>query len=202
MFDQIRDRYFPAQLAEGITVQAAVLEEIRPVWASLSPHIFTELTDVGAYQMPAARRPRNQQLRDNFAQRHTEYFIFYNQDGDPIGWSNGEMLDAETYFMTWSGLLPAYQNQGLYQQFLHILLPYLHEIGYERVASKHMVNNRPVLAAKIKAGFHITGVELDERWGAQVSVVYYFYEDRRLGFSNAFSLEPFARPPSYLSMTT
>lgn len=202
MFKEIRDRYFPAQLSAGITVQATTLEEIQPLWKALSPQIFTELTDVGVYRMPAERRPRNQQLRDNFAQRHTEYFIFSNAHGEPIGWSNGEMLDAETYFMTWSGLLPAYQNRGLYQQFLQQLLPYLHEIGYERVTSKHMVNNRPVLAAKIKAGFHITGVELDERWGAQVSVAYYFYEDRRLGFSNAFSLEPFTRPPSYLSMST
>lgn len=202
MFTTIRNRYFPAQLADGITVQTAALETIRPVWDTLSPQIFTDLADVGAYRMPAARRPRNQHLRDNFAQRHTEYFIFYNENGAPIGWSNGEMLDAETYFMTWSGILPAYQNRGLYQQFLHHLLPYLHTVGYERVASKHMVNNRPVLIAKLKAGFHVTGVELDERWGAQVSLVYYFYEDRHLGFATAFSLEPFTASPLYISSAT
>jgi hypothetical protein len=71
-------------------------------------------------------------------------------------------------------------------------------LGYERVTSNHMVNNRPVLIAKLKAGFHITGIVLDERYGAQVSLAYFFYPDRREGFARAYSLATFPMPPDLI----
>jgi hypothetical protein len=61
-----------------------------------------------------------------------------------------------------------------------------------------MVNNRPVLIAKLKAGFHIVGLSLDERFGAQVTLAYFSHEDRREGFARAFSLERgYPSPPDY-----
>lgn len=58
----------------------------------------------------------------------------------------------------------------------------------------HMVNNRAVLIAKLKAGFVITGMTLDERYGAQVSLSYLFHADRQAGFERAFSLESYGDP--------
>lgn len=62
-----------------------------------------------------------------------------------------------------------------------------------------MVNNRAVLIAKLKAGFVITGTVLDERWGAQAALTYFFYEDRRRGFAQTYSLESYAGTPDYFS---
>jgi hypothetical protein len=60
-----------------------------------------------------------------------------------------------------------------------------------------MVTNRAVLIAKLKAGFIITGTVLDERWGAQVSMAYFFHEDRREGFARAYSVEHYRGTPEY-----
>jgi hypothetical protein len=69
-------------------------------------------------------------------------------------------------------------------------LTYLAALGYERVVSNHQTNNRAVIIAKLKVGFNVTAVNLDERWGAQVELTYLFHSDRRRGYERAFALEP------------
>ncbi|MCG8351541.1 MAG: hypothetical protein MI924_27555 [Chloroflexales bacterium] len=106
------------------------------------------------------------------------------------------------FFMAYSGIVPAYQRRGIYGAFLRAFLPYLHALGYERVTSNHMVNNRLVLIAKLKAGFFITGVTLDERYGAQVTLTHFFYPDRRTGFARAYSVEDYSGAPDYRGLLT
>jgi hypothetical protein len=98
------------------------------------------------------------------------------------------MLDAMTFFMTSTGVLAAYRRKGIYTAFLKGFLLYLSALGYERITSKHQLNNRPVIIAKLKVGFNIVSVDADERWGAQVGMAYLFHDDRRRGFERAFAL--------------
>ncbi len=53
------------------------------------------------------------------------------------------------------------------------------------------LKNRILSSIELKAGFSIEGMVLDERFGAQVGLVYLFHEDRRQGFARAFSLETY-----------
>jgi RimJ/RimL family protein N-acetyltransferase len=99
--------------------------------------------------------------------------------------------------MTSTGILPEYRRRGLYTAFLKGLLSYLYALGYERITSKHQLNNRAVIIAKLRAGFNILGVDADERWGAQVQLGYFFQDDRRRGFERAFSLYPVDMPVSH-----
>jgi hypothetical protein len=93
--------------------------------------------------------------------------------------------------MEWSGILPNYRRRRLYSQFLEALIPYLTALGLERITSNHMGNNRPVLIAKLKAGFIITGVTLDERHGMLVWLAKFLVPNRERGFERAFSLGRF-----------
>lgn len=197
MFDETRTQYFPAQLVPGIVARAVSRQTIGPVWTRLSERIETPFADLGLYEMPGQRQHRKKPLQKAYHQIHHEYFVFYTEAEEPVGWSMGEMHDADTFFMSWSAVLPIYQRRGIYSAFLRRLLPYLHALGYERVTGNHMVTNRPVLIAKLKAGFHVTAVSLDERFGAQVQLTYFFYQDRRDGFTRAFSLEEYQPPPDY-----
>ena len=94
--------------------------------------------------------------------------------------------------MRWTGILPAHQRRGIYSRFLRQLLTYLKALGYARVTSSHMVNNRPVLIAKLKAGFIATGMSLDERWGAMLWLTYYLDDRVSDAFRSAFSLEQYS----------
>lgn len=197
MFDETRQQYFPVELLPGVLARAIEHQVIAPVWAELSDEMETPFADLGLYTLPDQQRPRTKLLREVHSRLHHEYILFYNKAGEPIGWSYGLMHDAITFFMSWSAILPAYRRLGIYTAFLQRFLPYLQALGYERVTSNHMVTNRPVLIAKLKAGFHVTAVSLNERFGAQVQLTYFFDPDRYEGFAQAFSLDGFERPPGY-----
>lgn len=196
MFEDIRATYFPTELVPGITARAVDEAEVVTVWDRIADAIFPAHGDLGNYVLPVERHAEAAKLRAA-QQIHSEHIVFYTAADEPVGWSSGVMLDASTFFMAYTGILPEYQRHGIYSSFLKLFLPYLHALGYERVTSNHMVNNRAVLIAKLKAGFYITGMVLDERYGAQVSLTYFFYPDRRTGFARAFSLEDYPYTPDY-----
>lgn len=197
MFEETRAAYFPAELIPGITARAVDAATFAQVLDGIADAVFTSLAALGNYEQPDERSTRAQALRDGFAHTHHERFVFYTAAQEPVGWSTGTMLDPSTFFMAYSGVLPAYQRRGIYGAFLARFLPYLHALGYERVSSNHMVNNRPVLIAKLEAGFFITGMILDERYGAQVTLSHFFYPDRRSGFARSYSLEDYPHTPDY-----
>ncbi|HEX6385875.1 MAG TPA: GNAT family N-acetyltransferase [Anaerolineae bacterium] len=197
MFEETREQYFPDELTPGVVARAVDRQTITAIWAELSDEMETPFAELGLYTMPGEQSPRTQLLREVHSQLHHEYILFYDEANKPIGWSYGLMHDAITFFMSWSAILPAYRRRGIYSAFLRHFLPYLQALGYERVTSNHMVTNRPVLIAKLKAGFHVTAVSLDERFGAQVQLTYFFDPDRYEGFAQAFSLDGFERPPGY-----
>lgn len=197
MLDTIRHQHFPAEIIPNITAKAVDSKTIGQVWSQISNRVFSSLTQLGNYATPKERHHRASLLREVASQMHHEYIVFYNEQNQPIGWSTGNMIEESTFFMSYSGVLPEYQRQGIYTAFLKHLLTYLHELGYERVTSNHMANNRPVLIAKLKAGFYITGLTLDERYGAQATLTYFFYEDRRRGFAQTYSLEQYGGVPEY-----
>jgi RimJ/RimL family protein N-acetyltransferase len=190
MFEDIRANFFPTELVPGITAQP--VEDTAAFWDTVAPlmeHVFTPFAELGAYDMPDERWEQIQPLRQVYTQSHHEWFIFTNEQGEAVGWSYGDMLDSVTFFMTNTAVLSAYRRRGIYSAFVKRLLAYLGALGYERVTSKHQTNNAPVIIAKLKAGFVILGVDLDERWGAQVELGYFFHEDRRHGYERAYSLQ-------------
>ncbi len=198
MFDELRAQFFPYELKPGIT--AYCLTNTAAFWneaGSLMNAIFPPYATLGAFRQPEERAAKSELLARLFAQAHHEYFVFRSAGGEPVGYSYGDMRDRATFFMTSSGVLPQYQQQGLYSGFLKRFLSYLYALGYERVVSNHQTNNRAVIIAKLKAGFNVTAVNLDERWGAQVELTYLFHEDRRQGYASAFSLEAQHTPVSH-----
>lgn len=108
---------------------------------------------------------------------------------DDIGWSFSEQREPDTLFMTWTGVLPAHQNKGIYSAFLRHYLDYARALGYRRITSNHMVNNRRVLVAKLKAGFVASGMTLDERWGAMIFLIFHLDDELAATYRSAFSLE-------------
>lgn len=188
MQEQIRSTHFPAMLTETVSVKNVTAATFFEAAGQISRQIFAPLASLGLY---APAKTEKWLAQDLAQQIPYEYFLFYDDEKEPIGFSSGCLQDAYTFFMEWSGILPAYRRQGLYSAFLAKLLAYLKELGIERVTSNHMGTNRPVLIAKLKAGFNVTGVTLDERWGMQVWLTYFIVEARQQGFARAFSLDQF-----------
>ncbi len=95
-----------------------------------------------------------------------------------IGWSMGDQLNRETFYMRNTAIFEEYRNKGIYKNLLRVIKQILKEKGFQKITSSHIATNSPVIAAKLKAGFIITGFEISEMFGLFVNLTYNFNETR------------------------
>jgi RimJ/RimL family protein N-acetyltransferase len=175
-----RESHFPMLLPHGIRAVPSDAEAVREFLKENFAIVFGDRPH--RFTVPPERTDTNRLVADHHGRLHSEEIFFL--DGDkPIGWCIGECQDAMTFYMRNTGFLPAYQGKGLYTAFLPMFLDYLADLGYERVTSQHKPDNPAVLIPKIRSGFVIMAVELEERWGPLVRLVYYTQGYRRDAFS-------------------
>lgn len=190
LFAEEREKYFPMQLPQGIVGKQVTMQQQLDVEEMLEPLVFPENDRAKRwFSLPPERREEKERLYTLQRMSHQEAVIFYDGDTE-IGWSAGRMTGASEFMMNDTGILPAYQRKGIYSAFLKLYLPYLGDCGYERIVSYHSPTNRAVLIAKLKAGFNIAAMELRERGGASVKLVYFLHQDRLLSFEDVHSLDP------------
>ena len=190
LFAKEHSKHFPMQLPHHIIGRLVPLETYFAVEEALEPHVFLAHVNVQRhFSTPSGRRTAQSRLSQLQQQGHQEAIVFYDADR-PIGWSAGRMENANEFLMDVTGLLPAYQSKGIYSAFLRLYLPYLRDLGYERVLSYHSPSNRAVLIAKLKAGFVIRATVFRENAGASVQLVYFLHEDRLTAFEEVHSLQP------------
>ncbi|HEU4323328.1 MAG TPA: hypothetical protein VFS21_09255 [Roseiflexaceae bacterium] len=199
MFDNIRSRFFPHALHNSVSVVSVDHETFWRAVETIPPEEgpFAPSASLGHYAPPEGQAAQSTLLRQAARANHEEYLLLLDECKRCVGWSYGRMRDVRTFLMAHSAVVRPRQREGLYTALLGVLLPYLRVLGYERVTSNHMVTNRAVLIAKLKAGFIISGMALDERFGAQVSMTYFFDEERRQGFAHAYSVEHYPDTPEY-----
>ncbi len=103
-------------------------------------------------------------------------------DGEFAGWHFGLQTSEDTYFMRNSAVLTHFRRRRIYERLLHSTLEVVTEAGFQRVTSDHHPSNTAVLIAKLKAGFWISGVHVDDRFGTLVDLVWYPHQVRREAF--------------------
>ncbi|MEM9953530.1 MAG: GNAT family N-acetyltransferase [Chloroflexota bacterium] len=191
MVSEIREDFSPVLVNETYRIESVERTKFWIATMPLMKTIFPNYADIGAYGFVISeeRQLTARVLREFFDFSHHEYLLFKDIDDTVVGYAYGDMRDSQTFFMTSTGILSEHRRKGLYSGFVTYLLQYLSKIGYERVVSNHHPNNRAVIITKLKLGFNITAVNLDERWGAQVELTYLFDDDRRLAYERAFALE-------------
>lgn len=190
-FVEEKKQHFPMQLPHGIVAHNVNLQTYFDVEDALEPTVFPENSAIARwFSLPPERRDELKKVLFSLQRStHQDAIIFY--DGkQAVGWSAGRMTGASEFLMDVTGILPVYQNKGIYTNFLKLYIPYLRDIGYERVVSYHSPTNRAVLIAKLKAGFIITATEFREHAGASVKLTYFLHEDRYQTFEDVHSLQP------------
>jgi|GEM_PF-279545 len=96
-----------------------------------------------------------------------------------VGIHSGQQKEHAVYHMGISGVLPAWRRRGCYAALLSHVLAFAAAEGFEGVSSRHNAVNNPVLIAKLRAGFFISGFEVNDVQGLLVHLMHYFNEDRR-----------------------
>ncbi|SMB99450.1 conserved hypothetical protein [Hymenobacter roseosalivarius DSM 11622] len=78
-----------------------------------------------------------------------------------------------------TGVLPAYQNRGIYSAFLRFIIQQVTDLGFQFLTSIHHSDNNAVLVPKLKAGFLIQSfgyliqtMLLEAKYGPMIQLVY------------------------------
>lgn len=96
-----------------------------------------------------------------------------------VGWSFGAQIDRERFYMVNSAIFPEHRNKGLYTALLDRAVTSARVQGFQMITSRHTATNSPILIAKMKAGFIITGFELSDSFGFIVNLTYFTNPLRR-----------------------
>ncbi len=186
---KIRQQYFPMQLPEGVEAHAVEKDVLQKVMTQLWPAIFPEDSNLCFFRTVQERMGKMEFLwREYYGSGHSETILFTLPDETPIGWVTGDMEDYMTFYLRLFGLLPEYRRKKVFSAFQQKFFEYLKEVGYERIASHHHINNRITLISQLKMGFSLVGFEVDERFGILAKVLYFLHEDRREGYEKVFSM--------------
>ncbi len=119
------------------------------------------------------------------------FYGVFTEDGKLIGWSNGDQVNAEEYYMRATGILPEFQGKGIYKELLKIVIETVKQEGFQIISSKHSASNNKIIITKLKADFIIVGMEISDKFGNLVKLHYYSNPERRRVMDYRAGMIPF-----------
>lgn len=99
----------------------------------------------------------------------------FDGDNNFIGWSWGFQETVTNFYMVNSAVLPDHRRQGLYSALIGKCIEIVSKKGFQLIYSRHCATNNAVIIPKLKAGFIISKMELDDKYGVLVHL--HFYTD-------------------------
>jgi len=111
---------------------------------------------------------------------HSPMFRFGAYAGEQlVGWSCGWMERGNVYHMANSGVVPSHRRRGVYSSLLSAVRKHASSCGAVAICSRHSVLNNPVIIAKLRAGFHVSGLSQSAQMGTLVELSFHFSEKRQ-----------------------
>lgn len=166
-------------LVGDYTVREVAWETLRPVFNQLHGQIFGRtLTYDVETALSDAERDGVRRLQQRLGRLlRLNYLIYHGQEA--VGWHTGMQVGSHKYYMMNTGVLPAHQGRGIYTALLPRVLARAQAEGFQIVYSRHTATNNRIIVPKLKAGFVITGFELDDVFGLLVHLSYFYNPLRR-----------------------
>lgn len=102
-------------------------------------------------------------------------FILVYKGEDIIGWHVG-FQKGPSYYMMNTAVIESHQRNGIYTKLLEVIIEKVYDKGFIDITSSHLASNNAVIIPKLKAGFLITGMNIEERFGVLINLKYFFNE--------------------------
>lgn len=107
------------------------------------------------------------------------YLGVFDDSDEFVGWSWGFQENSANFYMCNSAVLPAYRRRGVYSKLLSKCTETLREKGFQLIYSRHCATNNAVIIPKLKAGFIISKMEIDDKFGVMIHLHYYVNKTRK-----------------------
>ena len=96
-----------------------------------------------------------------------------------IGWTYACPDGASILYMINSGVAQGERQKGIYSELVRLFIEHARSQGYVAILSRHAANNNPVIIAKLKLGFIVSGFEYSEVYGPLVRLTFLLGNLRR-----------------------
>ena len=107
------------------------------------------------------------------------YLGAFDKKNQFVGWSWGQQENSSTFYMVNSAILPEHRRKGLYGTLVKKCVDVISKKGYQLIYSRHCITNNAVIIPKLKAGFIISKMEINDRYGVLIQLDFYTNEIRR-----------------------
>jgi len=167
---------------KNFEIKVLTQKEFYPLYNQYKEAVFDDDHSFALYDLISdEEKEKMKQLTDSRGQTHTYriYMAALDKEGNIAGWSWGFEEDSHTYYMCNSAVLPQYRRMGIYSELLKQTIEILKEKGYQKIYSRHCATNNSVLIPKLKAGFVITNMQLDDIFGVLIHLSYFTNPVRR-----------------------
>lgn len=125
------------------------------------------------------RRDATEKLTEESLPR---FFGILELKGETAAVFSGCAFSARAWRMWATVVAPPFRRQGIYTRILQGHLGYAKDLGFDIVRSEHALNNNPILIAKLKAGFHVSSLEVDAQMGPSLILRYYLHPEQQKAF--------------------
>jgi GNAT superfamily N-acetyltransferase len=164
----------------------------EPAFANLQREVFAPLESSSPEFAAAVRAERSLSGSVNSALFPPMVRFGAYSDEQLVGWSYGWFERPDKFYMANSAVLPGHRRVGVYSQLVGAIVEYAQSHGAGAVHSRHSVLNTPVIIAKLKLGFVISGTNFSEQAGLLVQLVRHTSTGRAEVFHNR--VVPFVSP--------
>ncbi|MBS1623565.1 MAG: GNAT family N-acetyltransferase [Bacteroidetes bacterium] len=169
----------PIHLFDDYYYREASPEEFGAFYTAHHRRMFEHLTGIPIEPYMSGAELQRRKQYDDMVTAMYELRLFILCRDEVIGWHIGRQAQRDAANMSNTALFAAHRGRGVYTAIIRAALEHYRAQGFGRVVSKHHASNNAVLIPKLRAGFQITGFEIDERYGLFVNLTYYFNEQRK-----------------------
>lgn len=134
-----------------------------PEFSRLQREVFADVQQVSGHLATVLRSEATNAPAS--PQQHAPMFRVGAYAGDElVGWSCGHMERGDIFYVANSGVVAAYRRRGIYTALLNAIREHAVAQGAVAIRSQHSVVNNAVIIAKLRAGFHVSGLSQSARW--------------------------------------
>jgi ribosomal protein S18 acetylase RimI-like enzyme len=165
-------------LFDSYYFREATPKEINAFFNENVEKVFKEDIYMDAHEWLTKEEKQKRKGLSDLIENRYRFRILVLKNEEVIGWHFGWQIDEEQYYMCNTGLLEEYQGKGIYSALLPKLIEIFKEKGFQKIISMHHASNNAILVPKLKAGFLVTGFDINEKFGLRVVLSYIFNEKR------------------------
>ncbi len=119
-------------------------------------------------------------LKQNlYKDQYKLYLGVFDEKNEFVGWHFGFQENAVTFYMCNSAIIKEHRKKGIYSALLQYVIEKISKKGFQLIYSRHNATNNSVIIPKLKAGFVIANLELDDVFGVLVHLKYFTNKTRR-----------------------